>query len=63
MDINGGLRYNGKGGGRRIAAGTADFYRRVPKDMTEVRSILAAVVNTRAARQALIVLLFAVVLD
>eukprot|EP00579_Thalassiosira_antarctica_P028319 CAMPEP_0202002362 /NCGR_PEP_ID=MMETSP0905-20130828/8214_1 /ASSEMBLY_ACC=CAM_ASM_000554 /TAXON_ID=420261 /ORGANISM="Thalassiosira antarctica, Strain CCMP982" /LENGTH=475 /DNA_ID=CAMNT_0048559239 /DNA_START=49 /DNA_END=1477 /DNA_ORIENTATION=- len=35
MDINGGLRYNGKGGGRRIAAGTADFYRRVPKDMTE----------------------------
>ena len=36
-DING--YGDGKGGGRR-AIGSADFYRRVPKEMTEVRTAM-----------------------
>ena len=37
-DINGYSSRGGKGGGGggRRAVGTADFYRRVPKEMTEV---------------------------
>ena len=38
MDINGGTGYGGGGGGlRRRAVGPTDFYRHVPKEMTEVR--------------------------
>mmetsp|Transcript_29140 Transcript_29140/g.55270 ORF Transcript_29140/g.55270 Transcript_29140/m.55270 type:complete len:110 (-) Transcript_29140:152-481(-) len=35
MDINGGNGYGGNGGGRRAVAGTTDFYRRLPSEMTE----------------------------
>ena len=37
MDINGGYGYGyGKGGGGGRRTTTTDFYRRVPKEMTEV---------------------------
>ena len=33
---------NGHGGGRRSAMASMDFYRRVPKDLTEVSYIMVA---------------------
>ena len=47
-NINGGM---GRGG--RSALSSVDFYRRVPKDLTEVRVICGAfVVNQAASKQA-----------
>lgn len=48
MDINAGNGYYGKGGGgggRRAVVGPTDFYRRVPKEMTEVSFVCVSLHN------------------